>query len=325
MFDHWDQGVDITFVKSPYYYKRGAIYLDKIVYKYLPDSQAELDAVQAGDVQVAGDPGPQPTAPNLTVIKGTTLAMAGIVINIGNRHGLQNLPYTNVGTPLAESAKLRRAFAEAIDRNALMKVAWGAGSEPTCTVVPPNDTEWYAQAKVPCTPYDPRDAKKLVASSGYPTPVTVHLLIVGNSSVEAQVIQAEEAAVGFNVVIDFRAVPAFVAAVYGGQFDAVVRGVSPNNPDPNSYLYQYFATAGANNVSGYSNPRLDYVLANALKATNPKARAVDYRVAQQIILDDAPIIPLRHPVDYAEFDSDLSGIQYDPLGDLLLANAQYKS
>jgi peptide/nickel transport system substrate-binding protein len=325
MVDHWNPGVDLTLVKSPYYYKRGAIYLDKIVFKYLADSQTVLNALQAGDIQVSGAPGPQPTGPNLTVIKGTTLGMTGIVINIGDKNGVLNGPYQNVGTPLAQSAKLRQAFAEAIDRNTLQKVVWGAGAEPTCTVVPPNDTEWYAQTKVPCTPFDPKDARKLVAASGYPTPIAVHLLIVGSNSVEAQAIQSEEAAVGFNVVIDYAAPAAFAAALFGGQFDATVRGVSPTNPDPNTYLYPYFGTAGAQNVSGYSNPRLDYVLANALKATNPKARAVDYQVAQQIINNDRPIVPLRHPVNYAEFDSDLSGIQFDPLGDLLLANAQYKN
>jgi peptide/nickel transport system substrate-binding protein len=324
MVDSWRIGDSLTLIKSPYYYKRAAIYLDKIVFKYLPDSATGLEALLAGDIQVLGVGGPQPAGPNLTVIKGTTLAMAGIVINIGNKHGEGNPPYTNVGTPLAQSAKLRQAFAEAIDRNTLMKVAYGTGAAPTCTVVPPNDTEWYAQIKVPCTPYDPKDAKKLVAASGYPTPITVHLLIVGSSSVEAQVIQAEEAAVGFNVVIDFQAVPSFVSAILSGNFDAVVRGVSPNNPDPNTYLYQYFATSGPQNASGYSNPRLDYVLANALKATNPKARAVDYRVAQQIINTDRPIIPLRYPIDYVEVASDLHGIQFDPFGDLLLANAQYR-
>jgi peptide/nickel transport system substrate-binding protein len=324
MVQSWTVGDSLTLVKSPYYYKRGAIYLDRIVFKYLPDSQTVQNALLAGDIQVGGAPGPQPTGPNLTVIKATSLGMSGIVINIGNKNGKGN-PFTNVGTPLAQSAKLRQAFAEAIDRNTLEKVAWGGTNDPTCTLIPPNDTEWYAQTKVPCTPYDPKDAKKLVAASGYPTPITVHLLIVGSSDVEGQVIQSEEAAVGFNVVIDNLAAVQFVAAFTSGNFDTVIRGISPTDPDPNTYLYQYFATAGPNNISGYSNPRLDYVLANALKATDPKARAVDYRVAQQIILDDLPIIPLRYPVHYAEFDSDLTGIQYDPFGDLLLANAQYKS
>ena len=36
MVDSWTPGDNMTLVKSPYYYKRGAIYLDKIVFKYLP-------------------------------------------------------------------------------------------------------------------------------------------------------------------------------------------------------------------------------------------------------------------------------------------------
>ena len=56
---------------------------------------------------------------------------------------------------------------------------------------------------MPCTPYDPADAKKLVAASGFPNP-TVHLLTPNTSDrlLVAQFIQAEEAAVGINVVID---------------------------------------------------------------------------------------------------------------------------
>jgi ABC-type transport system substrate-binding protein len=100
---------------------------------------------------------------------------------------------------------------------------------------------------------------------------------------------------------------------------------SPTDPDPSSYIYPFFDTAVAGNFSGYSNPRLDYVLANALKATDPKARAVDYRVAQQILQADRPVIVLRESIQYGILSSDLSGIQFDPFGVMLFANAQYKS
>ena len=69
-------------------------------------------------------PGVQQTS-SLRVIQAPQLGWQGIVINIGNQNGVGNLPYTNVGTPLASSAKLRQAFEEAIDRNALNKVVFG--------------------------------------------------------------------------------------------------------------------------------------------------------------------------------------------------------
>jgi peptide/nickel transport system substrate-binding protein len=313
MFDHWDPGVDITLVKSPYYYKRGAVYLDKIVYEFLA-AQVQLPALQAGSIQAMTVSSTQPpTSPNLTVIKEVQLAWAGLVINVAN------------GSPLAQSAKLRQAFEEAISRSADTRVAWDGVAIPSCTLIPASDTEWYPQTKVPCTPYDPKGAKRLVEASGYPTPITVHLLIpAAGNQLESQVIQSEEAAVGLDVVIDSVASATYNAAINAGHFDAFQINQPAPDPDPSSSIYPYLDTAGSLNRSGYSNPRLDYVLANALKATDPKARAFDYRVAQQIVHADRPIIVLRDNVSYGIFDSSLKGLQLNPFGTLLFANAQYK-
>ena len=80
-----------------------------------PGARPGLDdraAGRAADLEPAGAQVPQ-------------LGWRGIVINIGNKNGVGNLPYANVGTPLASSAKLRQAFEEAIDRNTLNKVVFG--------------------------------------------------------------------------------------------------------------------------------------------------------------------------------------------------------
>src|SRR5262249_58016159 len=114
-----------------------------------------------------------------------------------------------------------------------------------CTLVPADDNEWYAQTKVPCTPYDPKDARRLVAQSGFPTPITVHLLVVSSGNqVEPQIIQSEEAAVGFNVVIDVLAGPAYSAALQSGNFQTALNAQSPTDPDPNGYIYPFFDTVG---------------------------------------------------------------------------------
>jgi peptide/nickel transport system substrate-binding protein len=328
MVDSWTPGVQTTLVKSPYYYKRGAVYLDKIVFKILANTDAEAAALQAGDIQAFYDSvETPPTIPNTTVIKVAPLDWGGLVFNIGNKNGEGNPPYSTVDRPLAQSPKLRQAFEEAINRSTNSRVAWSGVRIPSCTLIPANDNEWYAQTKVPCTPYDPQDAKRLVAASGYPLPITVHLQIVtGNMGgvLEGQVIQSEEAAVGFNVVIDLLGSSPFGAALSSGNFDVAAVQEVPTDPDPNSYIYPWFDTAAVGNFAGYSNPRLDYVLANALKATDPKARAVDYHVAQQILQTDRPVIVLRESIQYGIFNSDLKGIQFNPFGVMIFANAQYR-
>ena len=132
-------------IKSPYYYDQKDVHLDKIVFKPMPDAAAAAAALKAGDIQVLDSvsptelPGVQQNS-SLRVLQRPSSAGAGVIINIGNRNGVGNLPYTNVGTPLASSPKLRQAFEEAIDRNALNKVVFGGLYQPSCTPIPPANT-----------------------------------------------------------------------------------------------------------------------------------------------------------------------------------------
>ena len=329
MFDHQVAGDNVTVIKSPYYYDQKDVYLDKIVFKPITDPAAAAAALKAGDIQALDQvsttelPGVQQTS-GLRVLHAPTLGWSGIVINMGNKNGVLNLPYTPVGTPLASSAKLRQAFEEAIDRNALNKVVYDGLEQVSCTAVPPANTAWYDATKVPCTPYNPTDAKKLVAASGLPNP-TVHLLVTSTTDNirKAQFIQAQEAAVGINVVIEATGAADLSARVMSGNFDAAIR-TSPTGNDPHRNIYPYLATTGATNYGGYSNPRLDFVLNNGLKATDPKARSTLYHVAQQIIQNDRPIIYLYSGITFAAFSTNLTGVQLTSNGAMNVANARFK-
>src|SRR5262249_1305660 len=237
---------------------------------------------------------------------------SGVVINIGNRNGAGNPPYSNIGTPLAASAKLRQAFEEAIDRDTLNRVVFGGLNHPTCTPIAPSNTAWHDATRIPCTPFDPKDAKKLVAASGVTNP-TVHLLTsnAGDFPRLAQFIQAQEAAVGISVVIDATDAPTVQARESSGNFDAALfefQGGSGGG-DPNTVMSPFPATTGDSNYSGYSNPRFDLIVSNGVKATSIQARSTLYRVAQQIIANDRPIIFLNNGVVFGAFSTAVTGVQ----------------
>src|SRR5262249_30480256 len=281
MFDHRVAGDNITAIKSPYYYDQKDVYLDKIVWKTIPDASAALAALQAGDVQeTAVDPAQLAAveqSPNLRVLQSPTLRWTGVVINIRNTNGVGQ-PFTNVATPLAQSAKLRQAFEEAIDRNALNRVVFDGLYQPSCTPIPPSNTIWFDATNVPCTPYNPKDARKLVAASGFPNPTVHYLTGTGDEALRfAQFIQAQEAAIGINVVMETADRATGAARRASGNFDTTVFGRSPGVLDPNLMMYPFLASSGAMNWSGYSNPRLDLILANGLKATSIQARTTLYR------------------------------------------------
>jgi peptide/nickel transport system substrate-binding protein len=331
MYDHRVPSDNVTLVKSPYWYQRDAVHLDKIVFKILPDAAAAAAALKAGDIQVLDQVSPTELAgvekdSSLRVLRSPQLGWRGLIINMGNKNGIGIRPYTNVGTPLASSATLRQAFEEAIDRNLLNKVVFGGIFQATCTPIPPANTAWFDSIKVPCTPYDPSDAKKLVAKSGFTNP-TVHLLVANTTDRLrfAQFVQAQEAAVGINVIIDSTDSATSVTRATNGNFDTFLTGLEPGSVEPNGLVYQFFATPGVRNYGGYSNPRADYVLNNGLKATKIKARSTNYRVLHQILHDDRPTIFLYNETTLAAFSTSVSGVWLWPNGQVIVSDAQFKS
>jgi peptide/nickel transport system substrate-binding protein len=75
-------------------------------------------------------------------------------------------------------------------------------------------------------------------------------------------------------------------------------------------LYQYVVTSGTKNRSGYSNPRLDLILANARKASSPTALKTLYHAAEEILINDRPIIYLYYPSTYAGISDAVTGVNF---------------
>ncbi len=319
-------GDSITVTKSPNYYDKKDVHLDKIVFKVENDAAAAAAALKAGDVQALDGTDSTQLAgiradSKLRIIKQTGLGYQGLTVNIGNKNGLLK-GYSNVGTPIASNANLRKAFEEAIDRKAMNKVVFGGTVLPGCGPISPSSA-WF-DSSIKCTPYNPTDAKKLVSASGVSNP-TVHLMVPTGSVAlrQAQFLQAEEKAVGINVVIDSTDFVTSLSKADAGTYDTFQIGWS-GRVDPDGNIFQFVATSGSQNDSGYSNPRLDFVLANARKAATLKARVTLYRVAQQIIINDRPLIYLYHPVTRASVQTQLTGMHLYPDTLLRVANAAYK-
>jgi peptide/nickel transport system substrate-binding protein len=258
---------------------------------------------------------------SLRTQKTKGLGWRGIVINVGNKTGLGNLPYSKLDTPLASSPALRQAFEQAIDRNALNRVVYGGTTQIGCTPVSPSSETF--DATIRCTPYDPANAKKLVARSGFPNP-TVHLLVQDTTEQlrVAEFIQAQEKAVGINVVIDARA--PYGPYLASGNFDTALAGPAIGASTDRA-IFDWFGTSGSDNYGGYSNPRLDQILANSRKATSPAALKTLYHAAEQILAADRPAIILYHSVRFAGVSADVVGVETRS-ADLLLrvAFARYR-
>lgn len=89
-------------------------------------------------------------------------------------------------------------------------------------------------------------------------------------------------------------------------------------PDPATFLQSLFATGSSDNYLDYSNPDFDALLQEAALQQDPSIRAATYLKAQQLVIDDAVVIPTYHDVGYFLRKPYVKGLEYTPLGLLQL-------
>jgi peptide/nickel transport system substrate-binding protein len=90
-------------------------------------------------------------------------------------------------------------------------------------------------------------------------------------------------------------------------------------PDAENYLAVFYSKNPAPpNYTRYSNPMFDKLFEQALKETNDSARYVLYRQADQVMINDAPVVPLWYDVVVHLLQPEIQGFQPNALNILEL-------
>jgi len=154
----WVRGDRIVLVKNADYHVKGLPKLDRVTYRFIPDPNAALAALKAGDVDAAMfGLGPE-HIPDLQkdarfqVIVGETTN--DVIMSMNN----SKKPFSDV--------RVRRAVTYGINKPDVVKGAmFGFGRVIGTNVDPLNP---YFVDMSGAMPYDPAKAKKLLAEAGYP-------------------------------------------------------------------------------------------------------------------------------------------------------------
>ncbi|EFI6121786.1 glutathione ABC transporter substrate-binding protein GsiB [Escherichia coli] len=189
----------------------------------------------------------------------------------------------------------------AINRPALVKVAFAGYATPATGVVPPSIA--YAQSYKPW-PYDPVKARELLKEAGYPNGFSTTLWSSHNHSTAQKVLQFTQqqlAQVGIKAQVTAMDAGQRAAEVEGkGQKESGVRmfytGWSASTGEADWALSPLFASQNwpptLFNTAFYSNKQVDDFLAQALKTNDPAEKTRLYKAAQDIIWQESPWIPL---------------------------------
>jgi oligopeptide transport system substrate-binding protein len=112
---------------------------------------------------------------------------------------------------------------------------------------------------------------------------------------------------GLEVRIDSQIFKQRLAKMLAGDFDIVMSGWGPDYADPLTFG-NLFMTGNVNNRGNYSSAAYDRQVQIAQNSTDPVIRAAAFGMLQQIIFDDAVILPTFEPALLYTVDPKFTGV-----------------
>lgn len=208
----------------------------------------------------------------------------------------------NNSREMFKDARVRTALSMAVDRDFLVREIYKKGFQPAYQFVPPNmpgypkggRLEWADKS------LDERraEARRLLEAAGYgPNKPLKFQFSFRNSSDNprvAVVVQDDWRKIAPWVQVELRPteVQIHYANMRAKNFDVGDGGWVGDYADANTYLFLLETRSGAQNWPGYSNPEYDRLMAEANVTLDQAARAELLRQAEQLALNDSPIIPM---------------------------------
>ena len=236
-----------------------------------------------------------------TVLTGPELR----TIFLGFDQRRDELLYSNVtGKNPFKDVRVRKAFYQAIDIEAIKKKIMRGLSEPAALMISPylfaNSGDFTRY------PYDPKAAKQLLAEAGYPDGFEVSMDCPNDRYVNDEAICQATAAflarIGIKVNLNAQPKAKYFAKILdSGGYDTsfYMLGWTPSSFDSHSILQNLNTcrndkgVGGPVNIGGYCNPRVDELAAKILSENDEEKRNAMISEAYTILHKEISHIPLH--------------------------------
>ncbi len=217
--------------------------------------------------------------------------------------------------------KVRQAFYYAINKETIVQQIRRGESVVAYGILPPPPGLPAFPPAVNSYSYNLDRAKQLLAEAGYPQGKGLSPLELWFGSrdqsvrQEMQAYQRDLATIGVHVQLQEASHwPLFRAKLEEGNLSLFRLGWSADIPDPDNFFFPLFHSQSKTNRMGYQNPHVDYLLAQARQETTYIKRLKLYREVENLILRDAPVIPLYHQVFEYLYQPYVRGVEVNALG-----------
>ena len=203
----------------------------------------------------------------------------------------------NLEEPPFDDVRVRQALAMSIDKQAIASSVLIDLVTPAKGILPPGMPGYNED--LAGLPYDPDEARRLLEEAGGPDILdgaTILASGVGASPgpVLDAIVSLWEQELGATIEIEQEETGIFFRDIKEGNFKVSSQGWVADYQDPQNFLDLQFHSASPLNDTKYSNADVDQLLEQARSEKDPSARLGLYQQAEEIIVQDAPWIPLSH-------------------------------
>lgn len=225
----------------------------------------------------------------------------------------------NTSKPPFDDINIRQAFCHAINKEKIINVILGNSVIDAHSIVPPGMPGYNPDLN--SLEFDINKAKELISQSTYQDVSNLPPIKLttsgwgGNISEEmGAIIQDWQYNLGVQVTVRQLEPEIFLYRINEEVDEIYMLGWVADYADPQNFLDNLFRTGYTYNVSKYSNEEVDSLLSMAAIEQDKQKRLNIYREAEQIILLDAPILPLWFDTNYILIKPFVRNFELNPVG-----------
>ena len=252
---------------------------------------------------------------------------------------LQTHPYLNIeyfgilvdttqpllkNSPLA-SKKIRQAINYGFDRQKMVLYLRNSLGIPAQSGFVPAGLPSFDSMKVKGYIYNPELSRKLIREAGFTnqTIPTIKLQTIPIYSEIASYVARQLEEVGFKIQVDVVQKSLLLDLTSNSKTPFFRGSWIADYPDAENYLSVFYSKNPAPpNYTRYKNPRFDALFEKAITETNDSLRYQLYQQADQLMMEDAPVVPLWYDVVVHLVQPNVKGFPANALNLLELRRVQ---